>query len=92
MRIDNYNKLYERKFAIDEPPSSIFPIKLNGQKNNGIGVFCEKAQKAYLLNGDRVSYPNFSAHSYHAFYRLRFVWQRRKYTHSGRHWQQRFCL
>lgn len=56
---DNYNKLYERKFAIDEPPSSIFPIKLNGQKNNGIGVFCEKAQKAYLLNGDCVSYPNF---------------------------------
>jgi hypothetical protein len=56
---DRYNKLYERKFATNEYPSSIFPIKLNGQKNNGIGVFCDNAQKAYLLNGDCVSYPSF---------------------------------
>lgn len=53
----------KRLFAFSFPkgisPSNIFSVKLAHEKNDFVGVFCEKAQKIYLLTGTGQALPDF---------------------------------
>jgi hypothetical protein len=52
-------KIFDVVFKDQAKPNKIFPIRLSGEKNTRIGVFCQNTQQIFLLDGKGLNHPDF---------------------------------